>query len=264
MLPEAFAVVGGEHDCGVFRHGFEHARDVVVGEGHLRVVLYLHFLLVLQPPGPATLGIELAVQFIRRMRVRVVNPGEERLGRVAPGEHAQRGFGDFIGGALGLDEPPAPLVEIVLVDVEAAVEPAQLRLQRPVALHAQRGVAGGAEQFLHHGDRVGHAQAVARGAGGARILRGQHGAHGGESERHLADAVVKDQGFLRERVDAGGGVKAVAVAAEPVGAQGVYRQEQHVLRFRPRGKRQRRGRHQQGGQHVHGHGTHVTAAVRSG
>ena len=60
----------------------------------------------------------------------------------------------------------------------------------------------------------------------------EHGGEGGPGQGGESVAVGKADAVLCQGIDGGGGVPGVAVAAEPVGPQGVYRYDDDILQTR--------------------------------
>ena len=243
VLAQALAVVGGEHHQGVGGqprapgHAGQQLTDGGVDERHLGVVAVgLAGAAAGGQPEPAGVGV---VEEVGGVRLDVVDP--EKEGAAAAGVVVEPGQGllvEVLGGGLAAEQAqPAPAGEHFAVGGEVLGEARQAVAEGPVGDEAGGDVAVPRQDLGQRRQAAADAEAV---AGGAVLVRVERGEHRGDrrSGQRLDGARGGEAGGTGEQaVEVGAGGAVVAVAREPVRAQGVDGDEEDVGRSRGGGCR---------------------------
>ena len=225
----------GEADVGVVGRDVDAEPGLVSEAGGPRIVE--HDLAVLDVVGVAEEGVLLVLgQNVGRVRITVVDPGEEVLGVLGFLEQRR---GELVD-ALGVDPAAVFLGHVrliggeipgLLVGVEARV-PAEALAEHPVRDHRDGGEALLVEEFGQGEIGLGDAQGGLVGEPGRlRIAAGEDRREGRPGLRPLGDGALEDDARFGEAVEIRAGVAGIAVDAEMVGAQGVDGDQQNVARL---------------------------------
>ncbi len=227
MLTQALAMVRDQHDKRVARR----ARAVERGQQTRHLGVDERDLPVIRTAGMA--GAKIFRRIVRRMRIKEVEPEEEGP-RALPAQPGESPIDPLVRTAGRMQE----LVERgigrrpVVVVGEAAVEPEGA--MEDESGDERRGVVAGHGKPLGQGGgrRGGQGHAVVDHAVVPGFDPGQESPVRRESQRDGGEGVLETNARAGESIDRRGFHLRGAIAAEPVGAQGVDRDEQHVARRR--------------------------------
>ncbi len=239
MVAERLAVVGHREDderpvAHARAHAVEQPPDLLVHERDFAGVARAPLPArrgALEPAGEERLG-----RLVRKVRVEVVRPEEERRRQRLRLEQAQAVVGHLRGGPLVLSEVGALAgLRRIEVDVEALLEP-EHRVEREGGDDGAGRPAGGPEALREREGVV--AEPEGRVVAHARLERPASGEERGvRRQRHRRRrARLREADALgRQRVQARRGVVSRrAVAMERVGARRVERDQEHARRVRRR------------------------------